>query len=137
MIFTELAPIDALSSGRVKLVSRLAVVDQPSSEFIAPCMAALRHGTVGRLSVPSGRGAAAEGTKYRSIGYGRLPVTRLNFAIASSTGGGGDSGPSLDAWHPPSTMPANASRERRCERPVPGLQHLTIPSVKAARNIAR
>jgi hypothetical protein len=33
----------------------------------------------------------------------------LNFAKASSVGGGGDSGPSLDAWHPASAMPANAA----------------------------
>ena len=109
MIFTELAPIEAASSGRVKLVSRLAVVDQPSCEFSAACIAALRHGTVGKLSVPSGSGAAAEGAKYRSIGYGKLPVAILNFAIASSTGGGGDSGPSLDAWHPASAMPAKVA----------------------------
>jgi hypothetical protein len=33
----------------------------------------------------------------------------LNFAKASSTGGGGDSGPSVDAWHPASAMPANVA----------------------------
>jgi hypothetical protein len=33
----------------------------------------------------------------------------LKYAVATSVGGGGDSGPSLEAWHPPSTMPANAA----------------------------
>ena len=28
--------------------------------------------------------------------------------MASSVGGGGDSGPSLDAWHPASAIPTNA-----------------------------
>ena len=61
MILIEAAPIDAASSGSEKLVSRLDVVPQPSCELSAPCIAALRHGTVGRLSVPSGRGARPRG----------------------------------------------------------------------------
>src|SRR5512134_2221136 len=82
-ILTVLAPMDVASSGNVKLVSRLAVVDHPSSEFTAACMAAPRHGTVGRLIVPSD-GTPGVGEKYKSIGYGRLPVVGLNFAVATS-----------------------------------------------------
>jgi hypothetical protein len=33
----------------------------------------------------------------------------LKFAFAISVGGGGDSGPSFDAWHPASAMPANVA----------------------------
>ena len=65
-ILTELALIDAGSSGSEKPVSSEAVVDQPSCEFSAACIAAARHGTVGRLSVPS---TGAPGiAKYRSYG---------------------------------------------------------------------
>ena len=45
--------MDAGSMGSEKPVVSDAVVDQPSCELSAACIAALRHGKVGMLSVPS------------------------------------------------------------------------------------
>ncbi len=65
-IFTELALMDAGSMGREKPVVSDAVVDQPSCELSAACIAALRQGSVGMFRVPS---TGAPGiAKYRSYG---------------------------------------------------------------------
>ena len=119
------------SSGMLKLVV-IGGAGRPAVERVQRSRASLRvdrrwpAGSTCRRSDPG---------KEQSIGWGIAPVARLKSALKSSVAGAGTPRHRVVAEQPPSASAAERGNSGP-EQPVPGLEHLSFPSVWTARNIA-